>query len=74
MGKINNSWFTSTTDDWATPIALFNELNEEFGFTLDPCASDKNHKCDKYYTCEEDGLQQNWGGAECFAIHHMGRI
>lgn len=54
--------FSSNTDNWATPQELFNELNSEFHFTLDPCADDKNHKCDKYFTRKEDGLLQNWGG------------
>lgn len=56
--------FSSNTDNWATPQELFNELNSEFHFTLDPCADDKNHKCDKYFTRKEDGLLQNWGGGK----------
>ena len=27
--------FSSKTDDWATPQDFFDELNREFGFTLD---------------------------------------
>lgn len=36
--------------DWATPQDFFDKLNEEFYFTLDPCADEHNHKCEKYYT------------------------
>lgn len=63
MGKINNSWYTSSTDLWATPKKVFNELNEEFHFTLDPCAVSENAKCPQYFTPEQNGLLQNWGGA-----------
>ncbi len=31
--------FSSNTDDWPTPKALFDELDDEFGFSLDVCAS-----------------------------------
>ena len=62
--KLTSGVFSSTTDLWATPQAFFDELNREFHFTLDPCANDENHKCDKYYTIEQDGLKQDWGGAE----------
>ena len=58
--------FSSKTDNWATPQDFFNEINKEFDFNLDPCSSDDNHKCDKYYTREDDGLAQNWGGVQGF--------
>ena len=53
---------SSETMEWETPMDLFKILDDEFHFTLDPCATEKNHKCDKYYTKEENGLLQNWGG------------
>lgn len=53
---------TSTTDEWATPQDLFDRLNACFRFTLDPCATKENHKAPKYYTREQDGLKQDWGG------------
>lgn len=59
---MNDVHFSSKTDEWATPIGLFQELDKEFHFTLDPCANDENHKCDKYYTKSENGLEQDWGG------------
>lgn len=61
--------FSSKSDEWATPQYLFEQLNNEFHFNLDPCSTKKNHKCDIYYTAEQDGLKQSWGGIECFAIH-----
>lgn len=54
--------FSSKTDQWDTPQDFFDELNAEFHFTLDPCADEYNHKCDKYFTKEQDGLSQKWTG------------
>lgn len=65
--------FSSKTDLWATPIDFFNILNEEFNFTLDPCANQENAKCRKYYTKEDDGLLQNWGGERVFCNPPYGR-
>lgn len=54
--------FSSKTDLWATPQALFDQLDREFGFTLDACATPDNAKCSMFYTREEDGLAQPWYG------------
>jgi site-specific DNA-methyltransferase (adenine-specific) len=47
---INKGLFTSDTAEWATPQNFFDELDREFGFTLDPCATDENAKYERYYT------------------------
>lgn len=65
--------FSSSRMDWETPQDLFDKLNSEFFFTLDPCASDLNHKCEKYYTEEQDGLQQDWSGEKVFCNPPYGR-
>ena len=57
-------YFLSNSDEWTTPQWLFDELNSEFHFTLDPCSSAENHKCGKYYTQTEDGLKNSWGGGD----------
>ena len=54
------------TMDWSTPQDFFNELKKEFNFTLDPCATHENHKCDKYFTLEDNGLHQDWSGNTVF--------
>ena len=54
--------FSSATDNWATPQDFFDKLNAEFHFDLDVCADEINHKCDKYYTKEQDGLTMPWKG------------
>ena len=63
---INEALFTSNSDDWATPHDIFQRLNKEFNFNLDPCASHENHKCNTYYTVDNDGLSQSWGGCRVF--------
>lgn len=65
--------FSSASDNWATPQELFNQLNNEFAFTLDPCASADNAKCAQYYTKEQDGMKQNWGGQRVFCNPPYGR-
>lgn len=54
--------FSSRTDMWETPAAFFRALDAEFHFTLDVCAVPENAKCKVFYTPEQDGLAQNWGG------------
>lgn len=64
--KIDDSLELNSTDDWATPQAFFDELNNRYHFTLDPCASETNAKCAKYYTKVQDGLKQEWAGEVCW--------
>ena len=61
---------SSKTPEWATPQSFFDELNEEFSFTLDPCSTHENAKCERHFTKEDDGLQKSWGGVEYFVILH----
>lgn len=58
--------FSSATDEWATPQAFFDELNNEFHFTLDPAANEANHKCKTFFTKEQNGLNRPWGGLHGF--------
>ena len=61
---IQKKQYTNRSDEWSTPQDVFDELNAEFHFDLDPCATDENHKCENYFTKEQDGLKQNWGGVQ----------
>ena len=55
--------FSSATGEWETPQTLFDELDRIFGgFTLDPCASADNAKCERFFTRSDDGLSQPWTG------------
>lgn len=65
--------FSSATDEWYTPMDFFNQLDAEFHFNLDPCATDENHKCAIYFTKEIDGLSQKWGGYRVFCNPPYGR-
>lgn len=59
--KMNNElMFSSEKEDWETPQDFYDNLNSEFGFTLDAAASSTNYKCDKYYSIENNGLEQEW--------------
>lgn len=71
--KLNNGLFTSNTDEWTTPQAFFDKLNAEFDFTLDPCATKQNAKCERYYTKEEDGLKKSREGECVFCNPPYGR-
>lgn len=65
--------FSSKSDMWATPQPFFDALNAEFGFTLDVCATPDNAKCERYYTPEDDGLAQDWGGNTVWCNPPYGR-
>ncbi len=56
----------NSRDNWETPLYFFDILDKEFRFTLDPCASDDNHKCEKYFTEREDGLVKSWQNETVF--------
>jgi len=70
---LNEGLFSSKTELWATPQEFFDKLNEEFGFTLDPCALPDNAKCAKFFTPEDDGLAQDWSGERVFCNPPYGR-
>lgn len=65
--------FMSKTNEWATPAQVFNELDNEFSFTLDPCSTHENAKCTKHYTLEDDGLSKDWSSDVVFMNPPYGR-
>jgi phage N-6-adenine-methyltransferase len=65
--------FSSISNEWETPNDLYQSLNREFNFTLDPCSQDYNHKCQKYYTQEDDGLSKDWSGETVFCNPPYGK-
>jgi phage N-6-adenine-methyltransferase len=50
-------------DDRETTPEFFAELDKEFHFTLDVAASAANAKCERFYTVEDNGLEQEWTGS-----------
>jgi len=67
-----NIHFSSKTDLWETPQWLFDELNNEYKFTVDVCALPENAKCRKYFTPKQDGLSHEWNGT-CWMNPPYGR-
>ena len=65
--------FRSDSAEWETPQKLFDELNDEFHFTLDVCSTDENAKCEKHFTKEQDGLIQDWSGETVWCNPPYGR-
>lgn len=63
---ISRVLFSKKSDEWETPDRLFAELDKRYKFTLDPCCTIKNKKCDKFYTIKEDGLKQSWVGERVY--------
>ena len=50
-------------EDWGTPDWIFDKLDADFRFNLDPCASNAEvAKCDRFFTPEDDGLARRWSG------------
>ena len=53
-----------------TPKEIWRELSKEFKFTVDACASDKNHLLPRYWTKYIDACTQDWNG-EIIYCHPM---
>ena len=70
---MNKILFSSKKEDWETPQDFYDILNDEFHFNLDPCSNQFNHKCDNYFTIEDDGLKQSWGGQRVFCNPPYGK-
>jgi len=71
--SINRGLLSSETGEWETPQHVFDALDAEFGFTLDPCASESNAKCERFYTRDDNGLAQSWEGEVVFVNPPYGR-
>lgn len=62
LAYMHQKAFSYKSDEWGTPDEYFDELNREFGFTLDAAATPENAKLPKFYTKEDNGLNQDWRG------------
>lgn len=69
---MNSAMFSSQNNEWETPQAFFDKLDEEFHFDIDVCALPHNTKCEKYYSPDDDGLKQHWNG-RCWMNPPYGR-
>jgi phage N-6-adenine-methyltransferase len=70
---ISEVLYSSRTEEWPTPQSFFDQLDAEFHFTLDPCATAENAKCATYFTKEQDGLAQHWGMHTAFCNPPYGK-
>ncbi len=70
---IHPTLYSSRSEEWPTPHALFLRLDAEFHFTLDPCATADNAKCPVYFTKQNDGLAQCWSTHTVFCNPPYGR-
>ena len=71
---ISNPHFSSETDQWATPQAVFDWLDEHFGpHDLDAAADSTNNKCDDYLSVEDDALSVPWSGTRVWLNPPYGR-
>jgi phage N-6-adenine-methyltransferase len=68
--------FSSKSNEWETPSDFFNKLSKRLNlkFTLDPCCTEENHKCKKYYTIWDDGLSRSWKDETVFVNPPYGDI
>ena len=57
---VSQALFSSDSTEWETPETLYRQLNQEFSFDIDVCASDKNSKHYYYISAEQDALRQAW--------------
>lgn len=54
-----------TVDDRGTTAEFFAQMTARFGpFDLDVAAAPHNAKCDRYYTIEDNGLEQRWNARQ----------
>ena len=61
-----NGRYNGNGREWSTPPEIFDPLDREFRFTLDPCATVESAKCERFYTEADDGLAQSWAGERVF--------
>lgn len=69
----NNGRYNGNGRHWETPPEVFDLLHTEFAFTLDPCATAATAKCPKFFTEEQNGLEQSWAGERVFMNPPYGR-
>lgn len=73
MANFDKNRFDAKTIEWSTPNDFFMPLHNEFGFTLDVCATHENKKVKKCFTLIENGLIQSWKDNVCWMNPPYGR-
>jgi site-specific DNA-methyltransferase (adenine-specific) len=70
---IHESLYSSRSEEWPTPQDFYDQLHDEFDFTLDPCATADNAKTPSYFTKQDDGLSRSWGKHRVFCNPPYGK-
>lgn len=66
--------FSKKSTEHFTPLPLYRKYNERFKFTLDPCTTDDNPLgTPKFYTINDNGLEQTWDNERVFCNPPYGR-
>lgn len=60
---ITPGMYTQDKKDWETPQWLYDLLDRQYHFHLDPCATDETAKCDRWFTKADNGLKRAWFGS-----------
>jgi site-specific DNA-methyltransferase (adenine-specific) len=69
----NKLFFSSKSNEWETPDNFYNKLDLRFRFTLDAASTEENKKCEKYFTFQDNALEQDWSGNVVFLNPPYGR-
>lgn len=74
MRAKNNGRYNGNGREWRTPPELFNDLDLEFDFTLDPCTTPDNPlRTPLFFTEADNGLEQDWKDHVVFMNPPYGR-
>ncbi len=69
----NNGRYNGNGREWETPPEVFEPLNAEFAFTLDPCFTARTAKAKLFFTEADDGLRKPWAPHAVFMNPPYGR-
>jgi hypothetical protein len=56
---ISKTLYASRSEEWPNPQSFFDQLDAEFGFTLDASALADNAKCPLFISKKQDGLKSS---------------
>lgn len=70
---MHDAMFTSKSAEWSTPQDFFDNLHDEFDFTIDAAASETNTKLPRFFTAKDDALSRSWLGERVWLNPPYGR-
>ena len=70
---MNKVHYSSKSDEWETPLEFFQKYNDIYNFDIDVCATKDNALCKKYWTKDDDALEEEWIGS-CWMNPPYGRM